>query len=640
MNELFLKVLNTSISASWLVLAVLILRFLLRRVPKWISVLLWGLVAVRLLLPFSIQSVLSLIPSAETLPGEILSGPSFDIHTGITPVDQQVNGYLADRYFEGVTVPASSGAERMTLLAFVWAAGTAAMLLYAAVSCWRLRRTLCTAIPLRDNLYQSEGIASPFVLGIVRPKIYLPFHLAQEALPYVTAHEQAHIQRKDHWWKPLGFLLLAVHWFNPLLWLAYTLLCRDIELACDERVIRGLSHAGRAAYTQALVACSTGRRTSIAWPLTFGEVGVKERVRSVMYYKKPGFWLVAASLAACAAAAVCFLTDPVDSSTGPDAATSAQTMASGAEVPQPEAPPALTRQNAEETIAQILATLTIHSDHTVSFSLPQILPVAEDGKTELAISLNATFSDAPGSFSVQELLDSESGWQGGEQPRLSLDTGKGELTDVFLGVFYLTEVDTNAYDIYAKGSVELHAPFPCDTPAGYTAPSVQLSQTAETTLLHYTLPDGSTPVLSVQLPQSVTIAEGEEQLLITRNGETVGTVTLYPFGTADAQSLQEIDPAQDALPMSVFSTVALSNHVGYEGYRVCSHNATGAVATAEFVWQGLSSGGSAASAAWQTQDCILVYDWSVMPYFVELQLDPGLLSQTELTALARTITLA
>ncbi|WP_373209358.1 M56 family metallopeptidase [Allofournierella massiliensis] len=596
-----MKVLNTSISASWLVLAVLLLRFLLRRAPKWISVLLWGIVALRLVLPFSVQSVLSLIPSAETLTCEILSGPSFHIHTGFAPVDQQVNGYLADRYFEGVTVPASSGTERMTLLAFFWAAGTAAMLLYAAINCWRLRQTLRTAIPLRDNLYQSDGIASPFVLGIVRPKIYLPFRLEEEALPYVTAHEQAHIQRKDHWWKPLGFLLLAVHWFNPLLWLSYTLLCRDIELACDERVIRGLSRAGCAAYTQALVAVS---------------------------------------LAACAAAAVCFLTDPVDSSTEPDAAPPAQTVASSAEEPQPETMPALTRQNAEETIAQILATLTIHSDHTVSFSLPQILPVAEDGKTELAISLNATFSDAPGSFSVQALLDSETGWQGGEQPRLSLDTGKGELTDVFLGVFYLTEVDTNAYDVYAKGSVELPAPFHYDTPAGYTAPSVQLSQTAEATLLHYTLPDGSTPVLSVQLPQSVTITEGEEQLLITRNGETVGTVTLYPFGTADAQSLQEIDPAEDALPMSVFSTVALSNHVGYESYRVCSHNATGAVATAEFVWQDLSSGGSAASTAWQTQNCILAYDWSVMPYFVELQLAPGLFSQTELTALARTITLA
>lgn len=640
MNELFLKVLNISISASWLVLAVLLLRFLLRRAPKWVFVFLWGLVALRLLLPFSIQSTLSLIPSAETLPGEILSGPSFDIHTGITPVDQQVNGYLADRYFEGVTVPASSGAARMTLLACVWAAGTAVMLLYASVSCWRLRRTLRTAIPLRDNLYQSDSIASPFVLGIARPKIYLPFHLAQEALPYVTAHEQAHIQRKDHWWKLLGFLLLAVHWFNPLLWLAYTLLCRDIELACDERVIRELSPAGRADYTQALVACSTGRRAFIAWPLTFGEVGVKERVRSVMYYKKPGFWLVAVSLAACAAAAVCFLTDPVDNSTEPDAAASAQTVTSGTEDPQPEAMPVLTRQNAEETIAQILATLTIHSDHTVSFSLPQILPVAEDGKTELAISLNATFSDAPGSFSVQELLDSETGWQGGEQPRLSLDHSKGELTDVFLGVFYLTEVDTNAYDIYANGSLELHSPFTYDAPAGYTTPSVQLSQTADATLLHYTLPDGSTPVLSVQLPQSVTITEGEEQLLITRNGETVGTVTLYPFGTADGQSLHGIDTAEDTLPMPVFSTVALSNHAGYENYRVCSHNATGAVATAEFVWQDLSSGDAAASAAWQTQDCILVYDWSVMPYFVELRLAPGLLSPMELTALAQAITLA
>ena len=310
MNELFLKIINMSISASWLILAVLILRLVLKKAPKWVNVLLWGIVAVRLICPFSFKSALSLIPSAETFPEKIISGPSFDIQTGISPVDNRINDYLGDRYFEGVTVPANNGNNIMTILTIVWIIGILLFVAYTIISYRRLHREIDTAVHYRDNIFQSENVSSPFVLGIINPRIYLPFSMNEQNLEHVVAHEQAHIRRKDHWWKPLGFLLLTIYWFNPLMWLAYVLLCRDIELACDEKVIKELGNEQRADYTQALVACSVNRRMIAACPLAFGEVGVKERVKSVMNYKKPAFWVIILAVIACVIVAVCFLTNP------------------------------------------------------------------------------------------------------------------------------------------------------------------------------------------------------------------------------------------------------------------------------------------------------------------------------------------
>ena len=310
MSDLFLKIVNMSISASWLVVAVLILRLVLKKAPKWVNVLLWGIVAVRLICPFSFESALSLIPSAETFPEKIISGPSFDVQTGITPIDNRINDYLGDRYFEGVTVPTNNGNNVMTILTIVWIIGILLLATYTVISYWRLNRKVDTAVRYKDNIFQSENVSSPFVLGIINPRIYLPFSMNEQDMEHVVAHEQAHIRRKDHWWKPLGFLLLTIHWFNPLMWLAYVLLCRDIELACDEKVIKGLGNEQRADYTQALVACSVNRRMIAACPLAFGEVGVKERVKSVMNYKEPAFWVIILAVIACVIVAVCFLTNP------------------------------------------------------------------------------------------------------------------------------------------------------------------------------------------------------------------------------------------------------------------------------------------------------------------------------------------
>ena len=310
MNELFLKIINMSISASWLILAVLIIRPVLKKAPKWVNVLLWGIAAVRLAFPFSIESALSLIPSAETISPGIMMDTVPSVQTGVTVINNVINPVIGSSL---APVPGASANPLqiwIPILSIVWAIGVAALFLYTAVSYWRLRYKVSEAVILRDNIYQSENVASPFVLGIIKPKIYLPYHMDEQDLSHVVSHEQAHIRRRDHWWKPLGFLLLTIHWFNPLMWLAYVLLCRDIELACDEKVIKELDNEQRADYTQALVACSVNRRMIAACPLAFGEVGVKERVRSVMNYKKPAFWIIVLAVIACVGVAVCFLTNP------------------------------------------------------------------------------------------------------------------------------------------------------------------------------------------------------------------------------------------------------------------------------------------------------------------------------------------
>ena len=311
MAAVFLKLLNLSISASWLVLAVLVLRLISKRSPKWVNVLLWGIVALRLVLPFSIESALSLIPSAETVsPAVVQFDPAPTITSGVSVIDNAVNPSLSEHFAAVPTASANPLYVWTEIAGWVWLIGLGAMLLYALVSYLRLHRRVSVSLPVQDHIYLCDAISSPFILGVVKPRIYLPSGLGEVQRQNVLSHEQAHLARRDHWWKPLGFALLAVYWFNPVLWLAYTLLCRDIELACDERVIRTMDESAVKTYSTVLLACSMPRKAVITCPLAFGEVGVKERVKNALHYKKPAFWVVAASVAVCVVVAVCFLTNP------------------------------------------------------------------------------------------------------------------------------------------------------------------------------------------------------------------------------------------------------------------------------------------------------------------------------------------
>ena len=311
MAAVFLKLLNLSISASWLVLAVLVLRLVSKRSPKWMNVLLWGMVALRLMLPFSIESALSLIPSAETLSPEVVRfDPAPTITSGVEFIDNAVNPSLSESFAAAPLASVNPLYVWTYLAGWVWLIGLGVMLLYALVSYLRLRRRVSVSLCVQENIYLCDAISSPFILGVVKPRIYLPSGLDEVQRQNVLSHERAHLARRDHWWKPLGFALLAVYWFNPVLWLAYALLCRDIELACDERVIRTMDESAVKTYSTVLLACSMPRKAVITCPLAFGEVGVKERVRNALHYKKPAFWVVAASVAVCVVVAVCFLTNP------------------------------------------------------------------------------------------------------------------------------------------------------------------------------------------------------------------------------------------------------------------------------------------------------------------------------------------
>ena len=319
MSEIFLHVFNMSISASYIVLAILLLRLFMKKAPKWISVALWGVVGLRLICPISIESILSLIPSAETVSPDIMTGNLSEpfyvdsyIDTGFSGVNNTIAPIISG---SSVTVAPEKEVNLLKLLipifAILWLVGIFAMVIYTLVSYLKLKKSIGAAVLYKENIYQSENVASPFILGIIKPRIYLPFSISEQSAEHVIAHEKAHLRRKDHLWKPLGFLLLAVYWFNPLMWLGYILLCRDIELACDEKVIKALDCDARADYSEALLRCGVKRKSIAACPLAFGEVGVKARIKSVLNYKKPAFWIIIVALVLCVVIAICFLTNPV-----------------------------------------------------------------------------------------------------------------------------------------------------------------------------------------------------------------------------------------------------------------------------------------------------------------------------------------
>ena len=315
MGDIFLKLLNMSITASWLILAVLCIRLLFRKIPKWITCLLWGVVAIRLIFPLSIESAFSLQLSAEPIrtstmvEGELIPYvPSVDSNIGV--VENTVNPLLAEAFAYQETESVAPLQIATEIAGSVWLCGMVVLLIFALVSMIKLRLRVREAVRYKENIYICDAVKSPFILGIIKPRIYLSSALSEEEMDYIIAHERAHLKRKDHLWKPFGYLLLRIYWFNPLCWIAYIMLCKDIELACDEKVIKDMSFGDKKEYSRVLLFCATQRHLVMAYPLAFGEVGVKERVKTVLNYKKPTFWITIAAIVVCAIVAICFLTNP------------------------------------------------------------------------------------------------------------------------------------------------------------------------------------------------------------------------------------------------------------------------------------------------------------------------------------------
>ena len=536
MAEIFQKALNMSIAAGWLILAVIALRLLLRRSPKRFRLLLWAVVGLRLALPWSIESALSLIPSAQTLPEGIMLERAPVLDTGISALNGAINPGFTAAFTPELGVSANPLQVLLPIAAAFWMLGAAAMLLWALVSWLRLRKRVREAVRLEGNVYECE-IASPFVLGLFRPRIYLPFSLENGERELVLAHERAHITAGDHIIKPLGWLLLAAHWYNPLVWLAYALFCRDIELACDERVVRGLSLSDRADYSQALLDLSRPRGGVRACPLAFGESSVKGRVKSVLSYKKPAFWLVLLAVVVCVGAAVCFLTDPKEEAEPVDDGDGGVVISARLE----ENFPAQVLDYAfacTEEMAEELSYLGLKSAELTDLSCYAEVEAPEGG-TLLLFRLGARFELAePESVAPAGGMVIEDGWltrpdSGGDRFMLLLRDGDDWR---FIGLVteqVLSEYGTD-YDAAALGEYAL---------AASSAPVISLAEGLEG------LPEGllDCACFCVQLQAGFSAYEltsveiTQLELAAEFDGPDGGTLCLYKLGSrgklADADAM-------------------------------------------------------------------------------------------------------
>lgn len=536
MAEIFQKALNMSIAAGWLILAVIALRLLLRRAPKRFRLLLWAVVGLRLALPWSIESALSLIPSAQTLPEGIMLERAPVLDTGISALNGAINPGFTAAFTPELGASANPLQVLLPIAAAFWMLGAAAMLLWALVSWLRLRKRVREAVRLEGNVYECE-IASPFVLGLFRPRIYLPFSLENGERELVLAHERAHITAGDHIIKPLGWLLFAAHWYNPLVWLAYALFCRDIELACDERVVRGLSLSDRADYSQALLDLSRPRGGVRACPLAFGESSVKGRVKSVLCYKKPAFWLVLLAVVVCVGAAVCFLTDPKEEAEPVDDGDGGVVISARLE----ENFPAQVLDYAfacTEEMAEELSYLGLKSAELTDLSCYAEVEAPEGG-TLLLFRLGARFELAePESVAPAGGMVIEDGWltrpdSGGDRFMLLLRDGDDWR---FIGLVteqVLSEYGTD-YDAAALGEYAL---------AASSAPVISLAEGLEG------LPEGllDCACFCVQLQAAYSAYEltsveiTQLELAAEFDGPDGGTLCLYKLGSrgklADADAM-------------------------------------------------------------------------------------------------------
>lgn len=536
MAEIFQKALNMSIAAGWLILAVIALRLLLRRAPKRFRLLLWAVVGLRLALPWSIESALSLIPSAQTLPEGIMLERAPVLDTGISALNGAINPGFTAAFTPELGASANPLQVLLPIAAAFWMLGAAAMLLWALVSWLRLRKRVREAVRLEGNVYECE-IASPFVLGLFRPRIYLPFSLENGERELVLAHERAHITAGDHIIKPLGWLLLAAHWYNPLVWLAYALFCRDIELACDERVVHGLSLSDRADYSQALLDLSRPRGGVRACPLAFGESSVKGRVKSVLSYKKPAFWLVLLAVVVCVGAAVCFLTDPKEEAEPVDDGDGGVVISARLE----ENFPAQVLDYAfacTEEMAEELSYLGLKSAELTDLSCYAEVEAPEGG-TLLLFRLGARFELAePESVAPAGGMVIEDGWltrpdSGGDRFMLLLRDGDDWR---FIGLVteqVLSEYGTD-YDAAALGEYAL---------AASSAPVISLAEGLEG------LPEGllDCACFCVQLQAAYSAYEltsveiTQLELAAEFDGPDGGTLCLYKLGSrgklADADAM-------------------------------------------------------------------------------------------------------
>ena len=403
MENVFLQILNNAITVSILILVIMLVRVLCRKMPKWITCLLWILVAAKLMMPFSVESIFSLVPTSEPIPAGIAMESNPHISSGIENVDNLINPALQQHFAPDKTASANPLQVWMYVGTVVWLAGTAALLLYALAAYVAVKWKVRASVRVEKNIYECDDIADPFILGIVRPRIYLPSGLDEETKKYVLKHETAHLGRKDYLWKPLGFLILSVYWFQPLCWAAYILMCGDIEYACDEKVIKRETESARADYCKALLICSMPRKMIAACPVAFGENGVKGRVKNMMNYKKPTFWISSISIVIVVIVAVCFATSPKgkeadNEKTAPAANSEMETDSAGTNLSETQtnsagADPGGTQPDAlaEAALERITKEQEALADNLVNTEQGNVVSVKDNGQDNTELVWYDTF---------------------------------------------------------------------------------------------------------------------------------------------------------------------------------------------------------------------------------------------------------
>lgn len=982
LEDLFAKIIEMSVTSCYVIAVVTFLRLALRKAPKVVSYSLWSVVLFRLTCPFSFESIISLIPKRNAA-----VAPLFEYIS--SPVSPFYSSQTSYNFTPVAPSPAQAVAlhiSPMLILSLIWLIGITVLIIYSILSLIRLTNKLGGSTLVCNNIYTANCISTPFVLGIIRPKIYLPESLSEEEKSYIILHEQTHIKRFDHVIKLIGFFVVCIHWFNPLAWAAFFLCSKDMEMSCDERVIKQLGSEIKCDYSSSLLSLATGRKIIGGTPLAFGEGDTKSRIKNVLNYKKPAFWVVIVAAIAAIAVSIGLVANPAttvkishidtgltskqlqyvtgmsvrtpanlgigisgnkeikkatafieglkiykteinqsregdrdksnqiimfkttdgrnyeeylnfnedftevwfDNNTKPtfsykvaepkkimkffdDTLTDGKSTVfnnsaselvenyklrlvarditgirelmpalnppiqeqilqwkeleisnvealsediredkayfeltltvdkipdgfemytigenkeflyaersnngwyiesvgaerspkdlekwwdtpnlisnntysgyngvdavileidyaektmlvegigknsvigdkcqvnckgakiisviqgnSGGDVSElqfeklmvgdevrlnisavAESYPTqatastvqvsiylpdygeqkvdatsstLTKETATQFINQTLSTFALNSDNTVSFTLPQIIPTDENGKTNLFISSSATFSSKPGSSSMQKLLDDKDGWKGGETYKGKLDMSKGELKRLFLRVAFNTSEDENSHQIYVADYIEFTEPFKFDTPVKVADRNVAINRTGTSGVLKYTMQNGEKFSIALTLPKGVTLSAAENSspsigempaVAILKDGASIGGLTLSDFGTDDKDVLAQVDTAENALPMQIFSPIALSNHAEFDNYKVCKSSATGANAVAKYYWQDLTDyGGRTPDAPWLPSDAVLAYDYEKIPFFIYVNLDDGSLTAAELENLAKSI---
>lgn len=653
--ENFLETLvRMSISGALISVVIMLLRIPFRKAPRKYSYMLWGILGVRLLCPFSLPSPASLFNLLRSNDGS--SGTEV-ITNRITAPFVEYRELQAGQVQQSVQITQSITLTQV--LFWIWAAGAVIFAVYMLMTYFRLRRRVAGAVRISDDIYECNGIPTAFVMGMIRPRIYLPAGLESQDKDFITAHERTHIRRRDNIIKPLAVLILCVHWFNPLVWVSFFLMVRDMEISCDERVVCGLDVQSRKEYANALLNMSA-KQSRLTGVLAFGESSIKQRIKSVLSPRKPTLWISIAVVAVIVIAAVCLLTDarksPESSSPEPpESLTSSQEeqtvpaaettsepetsvpvsdVSESVEAPELVKPPLLTEENAAATVQKILGSFQLTEESgnlCISFDMPDNIPESSDGKTQLYISLGADYYMGGGTYSHERLLDNKIMEPSGSYSTVIVPDGK-EFLGSMLRAAFMTDIGDNAYRTFYADYVELS---PSDVGAGPVSPK---KAEVDGATIRYTFSGDNWVVRFNDFPADMTLEVESGEVIpgiplinIKKNGEIVGDLGFYSFGTTQSDELAQVDPMGEGFPMQIYSQIGLSSQVDYShGYHVVSGSETGSSAVAEPVY----------GDGTQAYQCIYAFDRSVVPYFLMLSLTPDTVTDEELTNMARELTLS